>query len=72
MAVVRRDKSYPYFVGDPDKVGNDPLLFLDPVILQFNIKVLSAEEVAVILRLLLCALVIARGQLPRNLARKAG
>ena len=72
MAVVCCDKSHSDFVGDTDKVGNDTLLFLDPVILQFNIEVLFAEEVAVILRLLLGALVIARGQLSRDLARKTG
>ena len=56
--------------GYPDQIGDDPPLLVDAVILKLNKEILPAEKIAVILRLCLRALVIACGELARDLARE--
>ena len=72
MAVVGRDNADADLLGDAHQIGNDPPLLGNSVILQLHKKAVASEKVAVIFRLLLCALVVARKQSARQLSRKTG
>ena len=72
VAVVGGDKINADLLREPDKVGNDPLLLGDPVILKLNKKAFFAEQVAVILRPFLCAGIVAVQKQLGDLSGKAG
>ena len=72
VAVVGRDNADADLLGDAHQIGYDPPLLGDAVILQLHKEAVASEQVAVVFRLLLRALVVAREQSPRQLSRKAG